>query len=72
VQKVSMDSYDISLKCYLSTDRLGFRAESPHCHGWHPSAEVYIRLARAYAWHIVFLDDVPINTAVRVARNKER
>ena len=31
-------------------------------------AEVYIRPARVYAWHIVFLDDVPINTAVRVAR----
>jgi hypothetical protein len=31
-------------------------------------AEVYIRPARIYAWHILFLDDVPINTAVRVAR----
>jgi hypothetical protein len=31
-------------------------------------AEVYIRPARVYAWHILFLDDVPTNTAVRVAR----
>jgi len=30
--------------------------------------EVYIRPARGYAWGIVFLDDVALNTAVRVAR----
>lgn len=30
--------------------------------------EVYIRPARGYSWGIVFLDDVALNTAVRVAR----
>lgn len=31
-------------------------------------AEVYIRPARGYAWRLVFLDDVPIVIATRVAR----
>jgi len=31
-------------------------------------AEIYIRPARGYGWPLVFLDDVPVATALRVAR----
>ena len=40
---------------------LGESGERTRCRGVHSTA-------RVYAWHILFLDDVPINTAVRVAR----
>ena len=39
------------------------RAENAH------GAEVYIRPSRGYDWPLVFLDDVPVGTALQVARH---